>query len=156
MKQLKVDAIKDGTVIDHIPAGTAFHILECLNLREEDPVTVGTQLLSKKYGRKDIIKIENREFSIDELQIITLLAPSASFVTIRNYEAINKEIARIPDEIRGVISCPNPACICNSEVMVSRFVVESRDPIEMRCGYCEHLYKLDDITRFLLSMRAKK
>lgn len=153
MKQLKVDAIKDGTVIDHIPPGKAFQILKCLNVNPEDPITIGTQLSSKRLGKKDIIKIENREFSPEELHIITLLAPHSTFVTIRDFNTVNKVTAHIPDLIRGVIRCPNPVCICNHEQMVSQFMVESRNPVEMRCRYCEHTYGLDDITRSIVNSR---
>lgn len=149
MKELKVDAIKDGTVIDHIPAGRAFKIIEILKLSEDIPVMVGTQLPSKKYGKKDIIKIENTEFTEDQLNIITLLAPTATYVTIRNFEAFKKSDARIPSIIKGLMTCPNNICITNHEQMQTKFAVESENPVTVRCGYCERVFTIDDINKFI-------
>ena len=149
MKELKVDAIQNGTVIDHIPAGQAFKLISKLNLKDSDPIMVGTQLSSKKYGKKDIIKIENKYFSDNELNLITLLAPTATFVTIKNFEKTNKVSAKIPGQIEHLMYCPNPVCITNSEKISTKFIVESQKPITVRCGYCERVYTINDINDFI-------
>ncbi|MEM4204007.1 MAG: aspartate carbamoyltransferase regulatory subunit, partial [Candidatus Methanomethylicaceae archaeon] len=60
-KGLMVRPIKDGTVIDHIPPGKGIKIAEMLNLfRQDSVVIIGQNLESTKYGRKDLIKVENR------------------------------------------------------------------------------------------------
>jgi len=61
MKQLKVDAIKNGTVIDHIPAGKALNVYEILSPKTKKVTTIGMNLTSKTHGRKDLIKIEGLE-----------------------------------------------------------------------------------------------
>ncbi|MBI5726294.1 MAG: aspartate carbamoyltransferase regulatory subunit [Ignavibacteriales bacterium] len=155
MKELKVDAIENGTVIDHIPAGRAFKIIEILKLADNIPVMVGTQLPSKKFGRKDIIKIENTEFTEDQLNIITLLAPSATYVTIRNFEAVKKSDARIPKIIKGLVTCPNTICITNHEHMQTKFGVESEEPVTVRCGYCERVFTIDDINKFMQPIKEE-
>ena len=43
MKQLRVDAIKDGTVIDHIPGGRAIQVLKILNGNGKDTVSIGNE-----------------------------------------------------------------------------------------------------------------
>ena len=149
MKELKVDAIKDGTVIDHIPAGKAIKLIGILKVDETDQLMIGTQLQSKKYGRKDVIKIENREFSDHELNIITIIAPTATFVTIRNYETVKKTGAQVPEIIEGIIKCPNPTCITNNEQMKTRFTLENAKPIQIRCSFCERIYSIDDINRYI-------
>lgn len=155
MRELKVDAIKDGTVIDHIPAGSALKLIEILKLGNEAQILIGTQLSSKKYGRKDVIKIENREFTEDELNMITLLAPTATFVIIRNFETIRKADARIPREINGLMSCPNPTCITNTESMMTHFSVEAEQPVSVRCRYCERVYHIDDINKFIYPQKEE-
>ena len=66
-EQLKVDPIKNGTVIDHITAGKALQAAEILNIPNyEKEIMIGVNLSSRKMGRKDIIKIENREISAEE------------------------------------------------------------------------------------------
>ena len=56
-KQLSVSAIKEGTVIDHIPASALFKVVSILNLEKLDTmITIGNGLGSNKLGQKGIIK----------------------------------------------------------------------------------------------------
>jgi len=62
--KLKVSAIKEGTVIDHIPAKDLFKVISILGLdRIENQVTFGSNLDSKKLGKKAIIKIVRNDNS---------------------------------------------------------------------------------------------
>lgn len=57
--KLQVEAIKCGTVIDHIPAQVGFKLLSLFKLTETDQrITIGLNLPSGEMGRKDLIKIE--------------------------------------------------------------------------------------------------
>ena len=57
-KHLKVSAIKEGTVIDHIPADQLFKVIDILGLSKiPNQITFGTNLDSKLLGKKAIIKI---------------------------------------------------------------------------------------------------
>lgn len=149
MKQLKVDPIKDGTVIDHIPAGKAFKLIEILKLKEDDQIMVGTNLISKKFNKKDIIKIENREFTKEEISSIALIAPGTTFSIIKNYETIKKTKVSLPDTIKGLITCPNPNCITNYEDIITKFKLVSKEPIKIRCNYCEKVFKADKINKYI-------
>jgi aspartate carbamoyltransferase regulatory subunit len=61
--KLKVDPIKQGTVIDHITAGKALQVADILNIgNSESEIMIGVNLTSKKMGKKDIIKIETESF----------------------------------------------------------------------------------------------
>ncbi|MFW6366613.1 MAG: aspartate carbamoyltransferase regulatory subunit [Spirochaetota bacterium] len=140
MKELKVDAIRRGTVIDHIPAGTVFKIVELLGIGKDDQVMIGTNLASAKHGRKDVIKIENRILSEDELNSISLVGPTVTISIIEDFIPVKKSNVRIPDEIRSIISCPNRHCITNHEEVPTRFAVESRSPLKVRCCYCERVF----------------
>ncbi len=56
--QLQVEAIHNGTVIDHIPAGQGIKILQLFGLAQtHEKITVGLNLPSKALGAKDIIKV---------------------------------------------------------------------------------------------------
>lgn len=140
MKELKVDAIKCGTVIDHIPGGKAFKIIDLLGVGQSDQVMIGTNLASAKHGRKDVIKIENRILSEDELNSIALIGQNVSISIIEDFRPVKKKRLTIPDEIRTILPCPNRHCITNNEDAVSHFTVESRDPLQMRCHYCERVF----------------
>ena len=63
--ELKIKAIENGTVIDHITANKALHILKILDLPDAETrnVTVAMNVSSAEIGRKDIVKIENRELN---------------------------------------------------------------------------------------------
>ncbi len=59
--EMKVEPIKNGTVIDHITANKSLHVLKILGLPNEDiNVTVAMNVSSGKAGRKDIVKIEKK------------------------------------------------------------------------------------------------
>lgn len=145
MKELKVDPIKSGTVIDHIPANKALSVLSILSPKETDMVTVGINFASKKYGKKDIVKIENRELTEDEVNSIALIAPTANLSIIRNFEIVKKTGVRIPDKIEGLAKCSNPNCVTNHEQITTRFDVVSKQPVKVRCEYCERVYDIDYI-----------
>ena len=145
MKQLKVDAIKKGTVIDHIPAGKGMQVADIINISGENIVMIGISLNSKKVGKKDIIKIENRELSQEEINSIALIAPSATITIIKDFDVIRKAIATIPELIEGLILCPNPKCITNSEKIRTKFMVTDEEPLQVRCHYCEKKYLVEEV-----------
>ena len=71
-QELKIKAIENGTVIDHITANKSLHILKILGLpdKETQNVTIAMNVTSSEIGRKDILKIENRELNHEELNQI--------------------------------------------------------------------------------------
>lgn len=146
MKQLKVDAIKAGTVIDHIPGGRAVQVLKILGGGKEDTVSIGMNLNSGKLGKKDIVKIENHELSADDVNRIAIIAPTASITIIRNYEAAEKRKVEIPEILSNIVHCPNPNCISNMEKIKSRFDktgLTENGETEFMCHYCEKIYTAD-------------
>ncbi len=145
MKKLKVDPIKEGTVIDHIPANKALKVVSIIKPRADDIVTVGINFASKKHGRKDIVKIEGRELTPAEVNSIALIAPTANVIIIRDYQVVDKRVVQIPEKIIGLAQCANPKCITNAEEMTTRFTTVSRQPVALRCDYCERSFKVDEL-----------
>jgi len=146
LRTFKVYAIKNGTVIDHIPEGKALELVDLLNLRQWDKiVTVGIGFTSKKHGKKDIVKIENKELTPEEVNKIAIIAPTATLNIIRNFERVQKEKLKVPNEIIGIIKCPNPACITNHDNVTSKFFREDRKKLHVRCAYCERYFTENDI-----------
>lgn len=139
-KELQVSAIENGTVIDHIPARVVFQVIRILKLDAFDnTVMVGTNLESKKYGTKGIIKVSNKIFQPEDLNKISLVAPHASIIEIHNFEVTSKKIVETPDEIKGIVKCFNPNCVTNSEQLATRFTVVDKDDIRLKCHYCEKI-----------------
>lgn len=138
-KELKVPRIKDGTVIDHITAGNAVKVLHILGIPKTSSSVVSVAMnVKSKLGKKDIVKVENRELDPREVDKIALIAPKATINIIRDYEVAKKHRVKLPDEIIGIVSCSNPTCVSNTnEPVESRFKVISRDPPKIKCYYCE-------------------
>lgn len=138
--KLKVSAIKEGTVIDHIPAKNLFKVISILGLDKiENQITFGTNLESGKMGSKAIVKVTNKFFEDDEINKIALIAPHAKLNIIRDYEVVEKKIVEIPDSITGIVKCFNPKCITNNERIKTSFNVVNKDPISLKCKYCEKI-----------------
>ena len=146
-KELKVKSIRNGTVIDHIRHNRAANVLSMLNLpNDETPIMVAINVESPNMGKKDIIKIEGRELSEEEVDKLVLLAPQASVNIIREYEIANKFNLHLTDEVVDVVKCSNPNCISNSnEPIQDKFYVQEKEPIILRCHYCERTMDYEDI-----------
>ena len=145
MQHLKVDPIKEGTVIDHIPANKALQVISIIKPKDTDVVTVGINFSSKKFGTKDIVKIEGRELSPGVVNSVALVAPDANVIIIRDYKVVKKSLVKIPDEIKESVKCGNPKCITNVEAMSTRFKTVSRNPVKLRCDYCERVFNIDEV-----------
>ncbi len=142
---IKVSALREGTVIDHLVAGTALKVLSVLGMTFEGAVTVGLNLDSRKAGRKDIIKIERRELTPAEVARIALISPRATFSIIRDFKVVRKFTPELPAVVEGLIRCPNPSCISNASWVTTKFGVVRPDPLRVRCHYCERSLKKEEI-----------
>jgi len=145
-KRLSVSAIKEGTVIDHVPAPALFKVVSILNLEKLDTmITIGNSLESDKLGKKGIIKLSKVFFADDEINKISLVAPCAKLNIIRDYEVVEKRVVEIPDEIIGIVKCVNPKCISNNEDITTRFEVVSKSEVKLKCHYCEKITNQNNI-----------
>ena len=150
-KELIVTKIKNGTVIDHIPAGRALEVLKILKINKQDRIALVMNVESKKMGKKDIIKIENKEVDEKEANLITLIAPTATINIIRDYEVVEKKKLKIPEVVKGVLKCTNLTCITNNDIeAVSEFVRISERPLKMKCVYCDTVIDENDISKQIL------
>ncbi|MDZ7687514.1 MAG: aspartate carbamoyltransferase regulatory subunit [Halobacteriales archaeon] len=148
MEELKIRPIEDGTVIDHIPRGQALNVLRVLGVDSStrEVVSVAMNVPSDAMGRKDIVKVEDREIGSKEADIIALIAPDATVNVIRDFEVREKYEVSMPDEIRGVLSCSNPNCVTNTREPVET-VFDVRDG-GIRCEYCGTVLS-DEIADYL-------
>ena len=138
-RQLRVSKIRDGTVIDHLPAGTALSVLGILGIDGSagEGVSVGMNVRSGRIATKDIVKVEGRELSQEEVDVIAIIAPVATINIIRDYDVVEKTRVETPGAVTGVLRCPNPNCITNEdEPVTTRFAVLDG---HLRCHYCRGL-----------------
>lgn len=149
--ELKIKAIENGTVIDHITANKSLHILKILGIPNSEVVnvTIAMNVSSKEIGKKDILKIENRELDYNELNQIALIAPKATINIIRNFKPIKKDKINLPSKITSILKCTNPKCITNygNEPIKTTFNVIKKEPPIVRCHYCEKLIGTKDIEK---------
>ncbi|MDR0680987.1 MAG: aspartate carbamoyltransferase regulatory subunit [Dysgonamonadaceae bacterium] len=145
-KELQVAALKNGTVIDHIPSEQLFKVVSLLEIEKlKTPVTIGYGLDSRKMGKKGILKIADKFFEQNEINRISLIAPSVKLNIIRDYEVVEKKLVYLPDELWGIVKCNNPKCITNNEPMKTHFKVIDKTNVTLQCHYCEMKTKKEDI-----------
>ena len=140
---LLVRRIQNGTVIDHIAPGEALNVVKILGITgtTREALSIATNVPSGQMGKKDIVKLSNRELSKEEVDRIALISPKATINIIRNYKVCEKKGVEIPDMIEGLVRCPNPGCISNAnEPIRSRFAVT---PKGLHCTYCDWVIARD-------------
>lgn len=137
---LNIDSIKNGVVIDHIKAGKGINIFNYLGLdKAEFPVALIMNASSKKYGKKDIIKIENH-IDID-LTVLGLIDPNITINIIENEVTNEKVKLSLPKEVENVLECKNPRCITSIEKDIpQQFYLVDEENREYRCKYCDEAY----------------
>ena len=140
---MKIDAIKNGIVIDHIKAGRSMEIYDYLNLGEIDcTVAIIKNVVSKKMGRKDIIKIDS-EMNID-YNVLGVIDPDITINIIKDGVRIGKEKPQLPEEVTNVLKCKNPRCITTTEQEIPHiFKLTDKKNGVYRCIYCESKPKND-------------
>jgi len=149
-KEVRVSKIKDGTVIDHISGGYALDVVKILGItgHERRVVTIAINVPSKRLHTKDIVKIEGRALSRQELNRIALIAPKATINIVRNYIVVEKQEVKLPKVIEDMVKCINPSCISNSnEPIAAKFLVESEEPLLLKCHYCGYIMEKSDLLR---------
>ena len=146
-KELKVSAIENGTVIDHIPSKSLFQVVRILNLEDYDnQILIGGNLDSQKYGKKGILKLSNKFLKSEEINKIALVAPTATIIVIKDFHIIEKSNVTIPDEVFRIVKCFNPNCITNQEKVKTRFTVVDKRNLRLQCHYCERITAKDNMT----------
>jgi aspartate carbamoyltransferase regulatory subunit len=145
-KELLVRKIENGTVIDHIPAGLGLKVANILRIEKNNSSSVILiNVDSKKLGKKDVVKVENKVLDEKEVNKIALIAPDATLNIIKDWKVVEKKKVSLPEFLEGVVKCPNKNCITNSEEIPAKFWVEKKNPIRLRCYYCERVFGKDEV-----------
>lgn len=134
---MRVDAIINGLVIDHITAGKAMEIVGLLKLDDLGlPIAIIKNAPSKRLGKKDIIKIDG-DIEINT-EILGYVDPDVTVNVIKNGEITEKKHVELPETLNNVISCKNPRCISSCEQELPHiFKLTDRENRVYRCLYCE-------------------
>ena len=148
-QELRVSKIRNGTVIDHLAAGQALNVLALLGIDGSggESVSVGMNVPSDTLATKDIVKVEDRELSQSEVDVLAVISPDATINIIREYDVIEKQRIDRPESVDGVLSCPNRSCITTGDEPIrTRFAVLEEG---LRCHYCGEIIRESEITAHL-------
>ena len=150
----RVTAICIGTAIDHIPSGHALQVLRMLRLDvgRSNPISMVMNVPSGKLGRKDVLKIEDRELNQEELDRLALIAPKASVAIIRNYHVAEKRTIELGPELINIVRCSFSNCITQNtrEPLPHKLKIISAEPMEIRCSYCGKNQDINEIVDFII------
>lgn len=138
---MKVDSIKNGFVIDHIPAGKGMELFNLLGLGELDcQIAMIRNAPSRLMGKKDIIKIDaDIDISLD---VIGFFDSGITVNTIKNEKLVNKCHLELPESLENVCKCKNPRCITSTEQELNHiFRLTDRENKVYRCLYCDSKLK---------------
>ena len=134
---MNIDGVKNGIVLDHIQAGKSMMIYELLGLDKVDNcVAVIQNASSEKYGKKDIIKIDDR-IDID-LDVLGYIDSNITVNLVKDGKLEKKLHLELPQTLRNVIKCKNPRCITTTEQeIVHTFRLVDPAKKAYRCIYCD-------------------
>ena len=114
-------------------------IYAALNLDKLDcQVAIIKNADSKKYGKKDIIKIDK---AIDvDLDVLGYLDERVTVNVIKDGKLFKREHLESPEEIKNILMCKNPRCITTTEQELPHiFKLTDREKKVYRCIYCESM-----------------
>ena len=141
----QVEAIENGTVIDHIPNHATLKVAQVL-AGDEDRLFIGNNLPSKQLGHKGVVKIAGRELSSEDISRLAIIAPEATISFIRNYKVVGKQQIPVPDRFKALAQCLNPNCVTNHEPCATDFKVIEGSPLRVTCSYCERHFDGRELT----------
>ena len=141
-QKLQVEAIEQGSVIDHISALQGIKILKFFQFsNRNEKITMGLNLPTSDGKSKDLIKIENIFVSDTQANQLALFAPNATINQIKNFKVVNKFKVKLPSSFIGMLSCPNSNCISHHEPVKTTFYVQNKAELKLKCHYCEKSFK---------------
>ena len=138
---MNIDGVNTGIVLDHIKAGKSMEIYNYLRLDKLDcSVAVVQNVRSSKYGKKDIIKIDD-EIELD-FEMLGYIDSNITINRVKDGKLQKKEHLELPETLTDVIKCKNPRCITSTEQESTHiFKLADREKKIYRCAYCDVEHK---------------
>jgi len=142
--------IRDGVILDHIPAGRGIAIRRLLRGVEDSAIIHLIEgVPSQRFGRKDVLVLEHYSPSEHFLGAVAFLWPEASFNILRD-GMHRKARIDLSQATVGIMPCPNPYCITNHDPEAktrTRFSIvrDEKEEFLAECGYCEREFTRDEI-----------
>ncbi len=134
---MNIDGVSTGIVLDHIKAGKSMQIYELLRLDKiNNCVAIIQNADSSKYGKKDIIKIDQL---IDlDFDVLGYVDDNITVNIVKDGKLFEKKHLELPETLTDVIKCKNPRCITSIEQeIVHKFKLVDKEKQVYRCAYCD-------------------
>ncbi len=134
---MNIDGVKNGIVLDHIQAGKSMMIYDLLGLSKLDNcVAIIQKATSGKYGKKDIIKIDE---VIDlDYDVLGYIDSNITVNIVKDCRLEKKLHMELPSRLKNVVKCKNPRCITSVEQeIVHYFNLVDKEKKVYRCAYCD-------------------
>lgn len=134
---MNIDGVKTGIVLDHIKAGKSMEIYELLGLDKIDNcVAIIQNANSEKYGKKDIIKID--EIIDLDFDVLGYIDSNITVNIVVDGKLERKHHMELPNILKNVTKCKNPRCITSVEQeIVHTFKLVDKEKKIYRCIYCD-------------------
>ena len=139
---MNIDVVKTGIVLDHIKAGKSMQIYELLGLDKiNNCVAIIQNADSAKYGKKDIIKIDQ---IIDlDFDVLGYIDSNITVNIVKDGKLERKHHMELPQTLKNVVKCKNPRCITSVEQeIVHTFKLVDKENKVYRCIYCDAEHKV--------------
>ena len=101
---MNIDGVKTGIVLDHIKAGKSMQIYELLGLDKiNNCVAIIQNADSAKYGKKDIIKIDQ---IIDlDFDVLGYIDSNITVNIVKDGKLERKHHMELPQTLKNVVKC---------------------------------------------------
>ena len=139
---MNIDGVNNGIVIDHIKAGKSMMVYELLGLDKIDNcVAIIQNAHSTKYGKKDIVKID--ELIDLDYDLLGYVDSNITVNIVKGGKLDKKLHMELPDTLKNVVKCKNPRCITSVEQeIVHTFKLVAKERKIYRCVYCDAEHKI--------------
>ena len=139
---MNIDGVKNGIVLDHIKAGKSMMAYKLLGLdKVKSCVAIIQNADSSKYGKKDIIKID--ELIDLDYDVLGYIDSNITVNIVIDGKMVEKKHMKLPTELRNVVTCKNPRCITSVEQeIVQIFRLKNEEKKVYRCAYCDAEHKV--------------
>ncbi|MFH1308155.1 MAG: aspartate carbamoyltransferase regulatory subunit [archaeon] len=138
--------IENGIVIDHLPPNVVWRVARILSADSQKlgRISLGDHYKSNRKGEKGFIKIEARELSSEELNLVALIAPEATISIIRSGQVVEKKQAVIPLVLRNIVYCANSNCITNDTSQKVNSLIRYKGGM-FNCHYCSACFSGEEL-----------
>ena len=139
---MNIDGVKNGIVLDHIKAGKSMMVYKLLGLDKINScVAIIQNADSSKYGKKDIIKID--ELIDLDYDVLGYIDSNITVNIVKDGKMVEKKHLQLPTELKNVVKCKNPRCITSVEQeIVQIFRLKNAEKKVYRCAYCDAEHKV--------------